>query len=220
MKTNGLDDLFLSASVDLTQRLSRRKLLGFLGKLSAGVTFFGMLGRNAAARLAPEAEVPQDVLPCTTDPNYAASGWVCSGYGQGQGCGNCMLTDSELSDAGKPELRGCPAGSQFTGAWTCCVPCKDPGNAGKGIFVTYNDCCGNLDPKRCKGCKADQRIPRKPFKVKVTAKGPYSTYLECDQSGGSAHSWCSEGSILCTRVQTTYACCDTVTPGKPCNFGS
>jgi len=75
MKRTRFDDIFSVASTELTQRLSRRKLLGFFGKISAGATFLGLLGRNAAAFFAPNVKSVPQGLPCETDLNFAASGW-------------------------------------------------------------------------------------------------------------------------------------------------
>jgi len=224
MKRSRLDDAFLKASIDLSQRMSRRGLLGLIGKLSAGVTFLSVLGSGMGTAFAKkEPRRARDPFCVPKDPNCALNGHPCAPFGNsspGVDCSNCI----QPGDPNHPLQKGCPAGTIQAGSWAGCCPCSEPDKAGKGTEVTYNDCCGFLDHTRCpKGCKAGPRITPSfigtvPNPSGRGTKPQFGNCFSPPGAFGSYSNWCDEtnGGAHCTQVNVGTTCCLPLERGKPC----
>lgn len=219
MKRSRLDEVFQKASLDLSQRVSRRRLLGFVGKATMSGTFLGLLGGRLMAAF---TEAPQQQPPCEpANAQCAMNGKPCAPFGNsspGVDCSTCLQQGGDNS--------GCPAGSVKGGSWIGCCPCKD--DATRGREITYKDCCGPLDRTRCpKGCNPGSRvwpavIGRKP--PTIPKRGSTPVFGNCYAPGGSWSNWCKSwdpdvptlGETQCTQVEMGDRCCQPMNPSQDC----
>jgi len=214
VKQSNWDRLFTKTSSELSQRMSRRRMMGMFGPIALGTSFAMGFARNLLHAFVLEPGSPpeeaQQGFDCDADSNCSVSGYQCGGYGQGPNCGNCLITTQEAI-AHSENVAGCPAGAQYGAAWVACCPCRDDANQGRGLQINYVDCCGTLDQSRCKGCTSGGRIQRDPVRFERRNGGFVPMYGNCFYPGGTHHNWCALDSrslpILCTRPQRSTTCC-------------
>lgn len=124
---------------DASQRMSRRSLLGKLGKVVLGAAGFALVDVATPVRFAladdPVEDVENLLAPC--------SGWFL-----------CGLTGTKCCAAHCPQgatVHSCPACSREGGCWTKC--CRSP--SGEDIEVAYCDCykdnCTTAQRDNCDG---------------------------------------------------------------------
>jgi methylamine dehydrogenase light chain len=133
-----LDRMFENSARSLARRVSRRSVLGTLGRMLTGAALLPLLPIDRSARAQAAGQPTDDPQSCDYWKYCAIDGFLCACCG---GSSN-----------------SCPPGTQPSPI-TWIGTCHNPADA-RDYIISYNDCCGKVS---CGDCFCNRNEAEKPM---------------------------------------------------------